>query len=193
MLDMSPYTIRNILRRYGLTKPYQVRSAHKGKRVTVYTAEHYAPLQFFQIDLKEILDKKTLPWDVYMHIKRYDLPLYQWTSIDVRKRLRFIAYSYEKSFAFGLLFMRLVVLWLRGFGIRDSVYIQTDWGEEFGGKSHRKLLKMQREHFDSLGARVYRTRKGCKEDNGFVERSHRTDDEEFYIPKVLGFMIVVGF
>jgi transposase len=48
ILGMSPYTIRNILRRYGLTKPYQVRSAHKGKRVTVYTAEHYAPLQFFR-------------------------------------------------------------------------------------------------------------------------------------------------
>jgi len=42
-------------------------------------------------------------------------------------------------------------------------------------------------------ARVYRARKGCKEDNGFVERSHRTDDEEFYIPKVLGVYDSGGF
>ncbi len=33
-----------------------------------------------------------------------------------------------------------------------------------------------------LDAEITRIHKGRKEENGYVERSHRTDDEEFYIP-----------
>ena len=183
-MDMSPWTVRNILRRHGLTKPYKVRAYYRGRRVTVYYAERCEPLQFFQVDLKEIRDKKTLPRDVYEHIGRKDLPLYQWTAIDVRTRVRFIGYSYEKSFRLGEQFMRMVVLWVRGFGIRGPIYMQTDNGQEFGGFHRRKFIRLHEYYWERYGVKLYRIRRGRKEDNGFVERSHRTDDEEFYVPRL---------
>jgi len=36
-----------------------------------------------------------------------------------------------------------------------------------------------------LGAKLVRIPKGRKTYNGRVERSHRTDDEEFYVPCIL--------
>jgi hypothetical protein len=102
----------------------------------------------------------------------------------VRTRVRFIGYSYEKSFRLGEEFMRMVVLWLRGFGIRGPVYMQTDNGQEFGGFQSRKLKRLHEYYWERYGVKLYRIRRGRKEDNGFVERSHRTDDEEFYVPRL---------
>jgi hypothetical protein len=42
----------------------------------------------------------------------------------------------------------------------------------------RKLLS-------GFGCRVIQNHKGHPEENAHLERSHRTDDEEFYIPRVL--------
>lgn len=39
-------------------------------------------IRVFQVDLKEIRDKKALPRDVYEHIGKKKLPLYQWTAIE---------------------------------------------------------------------------------------------------------------
>lgn len=44
---------------------------------------------------------------------------------------------------------------------------------------------MQCKYFEPLNARMVKIPKGRKEYNGRVERSHRTDDEEFYIPLIL--------
>lgn len=102
--------------------------------------------------------------------------MYQFTALDLRTRIRFLAYGQEESFANGWLFINLVVLWLRAFGIKEHITIQTDWGGEFGGKSGRN------ESLAGLDAEVTRIQKGRREQNGYVERSHRTDDEELYIP-----------
>jgi len=74
-----------------------------------------------------------------------------------------------------------VVLWLRAFGIKGKIIIQSDWGEENGGKSHWKIEQMNKE-LVRLSAEITRIQKGKKEQNGYVGWSHRTDDEEFYIP-----------
>jgi len=55
-------------------------------------------------------------------------------------------------------------------------------GEEFGGSNPKKLERLQKKYFTPLGARLVKIPLGRKEHNGRVERSHRTDDEEFYIP-----------
>lgn len=44
--------------------------------------------------------------------------MYQFTAIDIRTRMRFIAYGQVKSFANGWAFILLVVLWLRGLGLK---------------------------------------------------------------------------
>jgi len=183
-LNISPSTIGNILRRNGIGKPKRKKS-FVSKWVNYYEWDKIYPLQHFQLDLKDVLDFKTLPKDVYFHILNLGLPRYQWTAIDVKTRVRFLAYSEDKNFANGLAFMVILSLWLRGFGVSHKFYFQTDWGEEFGGKSLRKLNNLQIKFLTPLGIQLVRIPKGKKEYNGFVERSHRTDDEEFYIPYIL--------
>ena len=79
-------------------------------------------------------------------------------------------------------FLTLAMLWLRAFGIEGEVALQTDWGEEFGGSNPKKLERLQKRYFEPLRARLVKILLGRKEHNGRVERSHRTDDEEFYYP-----------
>lgn len=176
-LAVPESTLRNIFRRNRLTRKPKRRQATRA-----FNLEALYPLQRFQVDLKHILDFSALPPAVYSHAVRQGLPPYQWTVIDTKTRLRFLAYSYEKTAANGLFFMQTVALWLRAFGITHRLDFQTDWGEEFGGKSPRKLAQLQRQLFDPLGVLRTHIHKGQSQENAFVERSHRTDDEEFYIP-----------
>ena len=177
---LSSHTIRNILHRRGLKK--QSKKRGRFKAVTFYDWDILKPLEHFQIDLKEILDLKTLPYQVYRHAYMHQLPRYQWTALDVYTRIKFIAYSKEKTLANGIVFFVLIHLWIRSYGIDHKLFFQTDWGEEFGGKSIDKLLRLQKEILDPLGIQLLRIRKRRWQDNGFVERTHRTDDEEFYVP-----------
>ena len=62
--------------------------------------------------------------------------------------------------------------------------LTVDHGEEFGGKSWFKLQE-QRKLIAGFGCRLIQNHKGHPEENAHLERSHRTDDEEFYIPRVL--------
>lgn len=182
-LTISPSTIRNILRRNGMAKRRRKKS-FISKWVNWYDWDKIYPLQYFQLDTKEILDFKTLPEEIYLHILDHGLPRIQWTAIDIKTRLRFIAYSQEKSYANGVTFMILLALWLKAFGITHEIYFQTDWGEEFGGKSYTKINHLQDEILKPLDVRLVRIPKGKKEYNGIVERSHRTDDEEFYLTQI---------
>jgi hypothetical protein len=178
-LALSPHTVRNILRRHQLSQPQQKRGRFRAMRTYDWQSLH--PLQHFQIDLKHILDLKSLPIEVYKHLRGHRLPPYQWTAIDPVTRSKFLAYSYEKSFTNGLAFLLLIHLWLRAFGFFHNLYFQTDWGEEFGGKSLRKLQRLQKRIFDAANVQLKRIRKGRWIDN-HVERTHHTDDEEFHAP-----------
>jgi hypothetical protein len=65
----------------------------------------------------------------------------------------------------------------------------VDNGEEFGGKSWMKVREL-RKLIGGFGCRLIQNHKGSfqrkDEENAHLERSHRTDDDEFYIPRVLG-------
>jgi putative transposase len=179
-VTLSPHTVRNILRRHRLSQPQKKRG--KFRAITTHDWQSLYPLQHFQIDLKHILDLKSLPIEVYKHLRSHKLPPYQWTAIDPVTRTKFLAYSFQKSFTNGLALLLLVHLWLRAFGFFHTLYFQTDWGEEFGGKSLRKLQRLQKLVFDPANVQLKRIRKGCWKDNAYVERTHRTDDEEFHAP-----------
>lgn len=142
------------------------------------------PIAFLQIDIKEVIDGDTLPAEVYTHflmLARKNVPLYQFTAIDIRTRIRFLAYGQQKSFANGWAFIILVVLWVRAFGVRGHIVLQSDWGDEWGGDDGKKIAWMN-QLLVRLDAEITRIQKGRKEQNGYVERSHKTDDEELYIP-----------
>ncbi len=178
-----PYgTIRHILRRNKDRIKYKkmFRKHEKREFVDWYSAK---PFEIVQIDIKQIRDQKALSKAQIQHLDKFDIPNYQWGAMDVNSRFKLICYSKEKTWTNGLCFYLWVISWLRSHGITNEIVFTVDHGEEFGGKSWMKLKEL-RKLIASFGCRLIQNRKGHPEDNSHLERSHRTDDEEFYIPRI---------
>ena len=182
-IKLSYGTVGKILKRRNKYKPrIKITIRRTGRRY--YNPLDFAPFEFIQADVKEVIDGDTLPTEIYtrlLTLAKSGVPLYQFTAIDIRTRIRFLAYGQQKSFSNGWAFIIFVVLWLRAFGIKVKTIIQTNWGDEFGGDDGKKIAWMN-QLLAPLSAEITRIQKGRKEQNGHVERSHKTDDEELYIP-----------
>ena len=183
-ISLSEHTIRNILRRNkDEAKLKKQKTANNTKRQFVdwYSAKAF---EVVQIDLKYIVDQKALSMEQIHHVYTKNLPLYQWTAIDVNSRFRLMGYSYEKTWTNGLAWIFWVLSWLRSHGVQSHIFFTVDRGEEFGGKSWFKIYEL-RKLLSDFGCTFIQNRAGHPEDNPHIERSHRTDDEEFYIPRLL--------
>lgn len=184
-LIVPPGTIRHILRRNksrlvrGLGS-YRCRKENR-EFVDWYSAK---PFEVVQIDLKHIRDQKALSREQIVHLDTYDIPNYQWSAMDVASRFKLIGYSREKSWTNGLCWYLWVISWLRGHGVKAQILFTVDNGEEFGGKSWFKVAEL-RKLISGFGCRLTQNHKGHAEENAHLERSHRTDDEEFYIPRTM--------
>ena len=177
-------TIRHILRRNKSKLTYRFkahRKAEKREFVDWYSAK---PFEIVQVDLKFIRDRKALTKKQIIHLDHYGIPNYQWGAIDVTSRLKLIAYSREKTWTNGLMFYLWVISWLRSHGVREKIVFTVDHGEEWGGKSWMKVREL-RKLINGFGCKLIQNHKGHPEENAHLERSHRTDDEEFYIPRAL--------
>lgn len=178
-------TIRHILRRNKDRLVYKLKGnkTRKEKREFVdwYSAK---PFEIVQVDLKFIRDQKALSREQIIHLDQFDIPNYQWSAIDVASRFKLIAYSKEKSWTNGLCFYLWVISWLRSHGVTCKIVFTVDNGEEFGGKSWIKVTEL-RKLIAGFGCKLIQNHKGHPEENAHLERSHRTDDDEFYIPRVL--------
>lgn len=181
-VTLSPHTIRHILRRHGCRPQRQRR---QGVYPALWAWEVQEPFSLLQTDVKDIHDKGSLGTHRTTHLRRHHLPRYQWTACDGRTRLRFLAFSHTLSSTHGLAFLILVLSWLRAFGVEQTVTFQTDWGREFGGDNPRHVQELSQRFLAPLGGALRRYPLGRKGYNGRVERSHRTDDEEFYLPYLL--------
>lgn len=184
-LEVAPGTIRHILRRHKaqLASPWQGRRQRKAKREFVdwYSAK---PFEIVQVDLKYIRDLKALSKEQIGHLDRYDVPNYQWSALDVNSRFKLIGYSRERSWTNGLCWYLWVISWLRSHGVTAQIVFTVDNGEEFGGKSAGKIADLQK-LIRGFGCRLIQNHKGHPEENAHLERSHRTDDEEFYAARAL--------
>jgi len=180
---IPPGTVRNILRRNRdqITHKKYKRKVYRGKREFIdwYSAK---PFEIVQIDLKHIRDQKALSKDQITHLDKYNVPNYQWSALDVNSRFKLIAFSKEKSWTNGLCFFLWVTSWLRSNGVAVEIVYTVDNGEEFGGKSWLKVKEL-RKLLSGFGCRLIQNHKGHCEENAHVERSHRTDDDEFYCPR----------
>lgn len=182
-ITLSTHTIRNILRRHKKSLKLKQHKPHKkGPRQFVdwYQAK---PFEVVQIDLKHIIDQKALSMEQIDHIRAQDLPLYQWGALDVNSRFKLIAYSKEKTWTNGLTWFLWVTSWIRSHGVTADIVYTVDHGEEFGGKSWLKIVEL-RKLLSGFGVRLIQNRIKHPEENSHLERSHRTDDDEFYIPRV---------
>jgi putative transposase len=181
-IEISENTITHILRRAGLRRKKKQRKVFYPAR---WAYDEDTPFKLAQVDTKDIYDKGTLGTTIWTHITRKHLPRYQWTFCEGKTRLRFLAYSRKLHLTNGLCFVALVMSWLRCFGIEKETFWQEDWGEEFGGDNPEKLRKLNEKYYRPYRAVLGRAPKGRHGYQGRVERSHRTDDEEFYIPLLL--------
>lgn len=119
--------------------------------------------------------------DVQIDTKYLDTPpgkphrYYQYTATDSATRLRILRIYDDKSIYHAVMFLNEVV---NKFPFRVQA-VRTDNGTEFTSgpfcKEHAFSLECVR-----LGIRHILNRPGYPQANGKCERSHRTDDEEFY-------------
>jgi len=177
-------TIRHILRRHrAQLAPAVGRRRPSAPRPFVdwYAAK---PFEIVQVDLKYIRDHKALTGEQIAHLDRYDLPNFQWGALDVHSRFKLLAYSRERTWTNGLCFYLWVIAWLRSHGVTAKIVFTVDHGEEFGGKSWVKVQAL-RKLIAGFGCSLVQNHKGHPEENAHLERSHLTDDREFYIPRVL--------
>jgi len=146
----SPKTIYNWWKRRNL-----IITRHRRKRVKSKLFNRAKnPGELIQIDTKFLPRKK-----------------YQYTAIDVVSKWRFMEAYPRLTQASSIDFVNKLLIKARGKGIRIKL-VQTDNGHEFQSdfESHLKSLSMGVQH----------TWIHTPDQNGVVERSHRTDEEEFY-------------
>lgn len=184
-LSVPVGTIRHILRRNKSRLTYRLKGRRplKGKREFVdwYSAR---PFEIVQMDVKYIRDQDALSKEQIIHLDRCGVPNFQWGALDVNTRFKMIAYSRERTWTNGLCFYLWVISWLRSHGVKSQIVFTVDNGEEFGGKSWMKVQEL-RKLIAGFGCRLIQNHKRHPEENAHLERSHRTDDEEFYIPRAL--------
>jgi len=116
---ISDNTTAYWLRRLNLARPCKQRARYKG--VSYYNLPKLKPLQHWQIDTKDIRDSKTLPKEVYRHLIREKLPRYQFTAIDVKTRIKLLAYAYNLNRTNGIAFIKLIINWLRANGLKEHI------------------------------------------------------------------------
>lgn len=136
------------------------------------------------MDTKYIRDHKALSEEQIIYIDRYNIPNFQWGALDVNSRFKMISYSRERTWTKGLCWYLWVISWFHSHGFKAQIVFTMDNGEEFGGKSLMKVREL-RKLLSRFGCRLIQNHKAHCEENAHLERPHRTDDEEFYIPWVL--------
>jgi len=120
---------------------------------------------------------------IHEYLKNSDfIPQYQWTFIEPVTRIRFLSWSYSCNWSCCQVFSKMVVWWLRIFGFYQSITVWSDGGTEFNASQPGAFQRSVDNFWQPLGVIRKLIRKGHPEDNPFVERSHQTDDWEFYIP-----------
>ncbi len=175
-------TIGRILKR-AKVKLRDKKRKHRSGNPPAYDFSSLLPFEKFQYDTKDYLDFKALKQELYQHVINCGLPHYQWTIICVKSRIRFLAWSYQLTRSNGMAFELMVKAWLSAHGLaNEEIEVQSDGGTEVGAVRSGMFERNKQVWWQPLGMDRKVIRKGHPEDDTFVERSHLTDDEDFYLP-----------
>lgn len=173
-IDLGEKAIRGILGRRGLVKKQRRK---RKKKAQVF----YAPYAGYRIQV----DTKVVPDP---GIDKRSPERYQFTAIDCYTKIRFLWVYEELSNHNSIQFLQKVLDFYRSLGIAVET-IQTDNHMTFtnlyvGGnkkKDHQQIrIHPVTEFLLQQNVQHLLSRPGTPSDNAFVERSHRTDNEEFY-------------
>ena len=174
-IKIGEKAIRGIIERRRLVRK------HRKKRKKI-TRKFFAPYPGYRIQI----DTKTIPDNRSDKRKK---GRYQFTAIDIATKIRFLCVYDELSNHNSILFVKQVIKFFQDdLGIKIK-QIQSDNHMTFtnlynGGnkrKDHQSLrLHPFTKYLLSQNIHHILSRPGTPTDNAFVERSHRTDMEEFY-------------
>ena len=144
------------------------------------------PFEYLHYDTKTIPDKSALPKDIYDNFNdNKELPVIEWNIIDAATRTRFLAYSHNRSSDFGFHFLVTVIQFIRGtFPYLNNMKITVgmDNGAEFCMGSDKKLQEWN-QLFKPLNTFLYAYNPGKDVRKNLIERSHLSDDQEFFVPR----------
>ena len=166
--------VRGILNREGLVQNHKKKRARKKQKF-------YAPYPGYRIQI----DTKAVP-DPEMDLRSAER--YQFTSIDIASRIRFCWIYDELSNANSIDFLNKALSFYKSIGIKTEC-VQTDNHMTFtnlyvGGRKKKEHQLLRPHPFTKRclkkGVSHILSRPGTPRHNCFVERSHRTDEEEFY-------------
>jgi hypothetical protein len=96
--------------------------------------------------------------------------------------MRWLAYSNKINSTLGIEFLKIRIMFIRSLCVDGKMKIGFDGGTEFCSASERKLA-LRQEKLSILNVEVYQYDGSRDERKNLIERSHRTDDEEYYIPR----------
>lgn len=176
-LSCSTWAIYRVLKEHGLNKRYRKRK-HKKKQDLRLLKAKYRPFELIQVDVKDLED---IP-NYWPNIKRYNLPLHQYTARDVKTGATFLSFSYEANQTNSSIFLTYLAEQLKAYGVKlASVTIQTDNGAEFAGswlsKAPSGFTQICEGHFKIRHQRIPPHRSTYNSD---VEALHSRIEEEFY-------------
>lgn len=164
------------------------------KKVKTYNREHRSPFDFqktkifsrLYVDIKHIADKHALPKDIYEKFKYSpQYPPYLLNILEQNCRIRFISYLYElDSFAIRqfIEYVCLFIRWRNLLSRDEKIIIWMDNWFEFTCNSDNKLQQWN-DHMQYLHVEFYTYFWAKDPRKNLIERSHKSDDEEFIIPR----------
>ena len=175
------YTIKGIYKRNNLLIK-NVKS-HNREHIPIYNYTKLSPFQNIHYDVKEILDQWALPKEIYDKFNlNPNLPIYERNIIDAFSRFRFIAYSNSRNATFWFYFLQFVLMFIRYCWIDYIIYVWMDNWTEFTSGSERKLNE-RNSFLQYLNVKINTYHKGHDVRKNLIERSHKSDDEEFFVPR----------
>lgn len=157
-IETSESSVYRILRRNGINRlPKNAKRRSPGPKVILY--EKQVPGHHIQMDVKFL----SFTNNEGKRIKRY-----QYTAIDDATRIRALKVYTKHNQQNAIDFVNYVI---KKFPFRIKM-IRTDNGHEFQARFHW--------HCNDIGIEHVYIKPGSPNLNGKVERSHRTDKQEFY-------------
>lgn len=183
LTNLTVRQIRGVYSRYEL-KTKKVKTSN-GKVSPLYDYAALGAFERMHFDVKILPDQKSLPRHIYDNLlNNKEIPKYQWTFIEAKTKFRFVAYSYNINSEFGLKFLLFCLMYIRFTfcNWETEIIVGIDNGAEFCSSSKRKRDKWN-SILSPLNSRVYQYNPYFDVRKNIVERSHRTDDSHFLIPR----------
>jgi Integrase core domain len=165
--------IRGVCERAELVK-------HRRRQPRKTTQPYYAPYPGYRLQV----DTKAVPRGG----DKRSTDAYQFTAIDISTKIRFLDTYDSLSNTNSIAFVRAALAFYRDLGIEIEC-VQTDNHATFtnlyvggNGKADHELQRVHplTQFLLDQGIEHKLSRPGTPQHNGFVERSHRTDEEDFY-------------